>query len=73
MPAIFASCVNLSQLAFQKLTNLDLYCLSFSTVITLSIGTDMPFAVIVDTGRVGTDQGLHCLLYIQQYFIHIKR
>ena len=50
-----------------------------NTVTALSIGTDIykAFANSVDPAQmpqnVASDQGLHCLLYVQQYFRHIKR
>ena len=50
-----------------------------STVITLSTGTDRAkaFANSVDPDQmpqnVASDQGLHFLPYIQQYFRNIKR
>ena len=39
------------------------------TVITLSIGANRP----LQTVYVASDQGLHCLPYIQQYLRHLKR
>ena len=47
------------------------------TVITLRIGTERPFANSVDLDQMPQNatshQGIHCLPYIQQYFLHIKR
>ena len=66
---MYSVAVVISQLRVNKIDLL--------TVITLSIETDMPFANSVDPDQMlwntASDQGLHCLPYIQQYFRQINR